>query len=353
MTTIPTSRILTALGLLVLFAGLISIRWPFQAYEPEPTTSGNPVVATVGSRSITLREVEQAAALSLYEADQQRSQLLHQALQRKIEETLLATEASRKGVSVSQLLAEASQSESVARLANLPAPIKRLSPGTTEDSPIHGASDDLQEQARIRQALLVSLRRKTDIRITLPPKEPPILTVSVDDDPSIGPVDAPVTIVEFSDFQCPYCQKSVGVLKELRRLYGEKIRMVYRDYPGPNHPYAPQAAEAAQCAEEQGKYWEYHDILFDRQTPGKGWDFPALAKELGLQPDTYATCLSTGRYREEVAKDLQDGFTLGITSTPTFFINGRPLVGAKPLAEFQAVIDRLLKRNYSGIQAEG
>jgi protein-disulfide isomerase len=347
MTTIPTFRILIALGFLVLFAGLYSIRWPLQAYEQKPTASGNPVVATVGTNSITLREVEQAAALSLYHADQQRSQLLQQALQRKVEETLLAAEASRKGMSVSQLLTEATQSESVARLADLPGPIKRLSLGATQNSPSHGASQDLQEQARIRQALLVSLRRKTDIHIALPPTEPPILTVSVDDDPSIGPVDAPITIVEFSDFQCPYCQKSVGILKELRHLYGEKIRMVYRDYPGPNHPYASQAAEAAQCAGEQRKYWEYHDILFDRQTPGKGWDFPALATELGLQPDTFATCLNTGRYREEVAKDLQDGFTLGITSTPTFFINGRPLVGANPLAEFQAVIDRLLTQQPS------
>jgi len=276
--TNPTSRILIALGLLVLSAGLSSIRWPFQAYEPEPTKSGNPVVATVGTSSITLREVEQAAALPLYQADQQRSQLLHQTLQRKIEETLMAAEASRKGVSVSQLLAEASQSESVARIANLPAPVKRLSPGTTQDSPSHGASHDPQEQARIRQSLLVSLRSKTDIRIALPPPEPLLLTVSVDDDPLIGPVDAPVTIVEFSDFQCPYCQKSVGVLKELRRLYGEKIRMVNRDYPGPNYPHAPQAAEAAQCAGEQSRFWEYHDILFDRQIPGKGWGFACFGE---------------------------------------------------------------------------
>jgi len=95
----------------------------------------------------------------------------------------MAAEASRKGVSVSQLLAEASQSESVARIANLPAPVKRLSPGTTQDSPSHGASHDPQEQARIRQSLLVSLRSKTDIRIALPPPEPLLLTVSVDDDP--------------------------------------------------------------------------------------------------------------------------------------------------------------------------
>jgi protein-disulfide isomerase len=163
-------------------------------------------------------------------------------------------EVSRKGGPVSQLLAEASQSESVARLANLPAPVKRLSPGAKQDSPHHGAAHDPQEQAGIRQALLASLRRKADIRITLPPLEPPILLVSVDDDSSIGAVDAPVTIVEYSDFQSPYCQKSVGGLKQLRRLYGRRIRMVYRDYPAPTNPYAPQAAEAAQCAGEQGKY---------------------------------------------------------------------------------------------------
>jgi protein-disulfide isomerase len=263
-------------------------------------------------------------------------------VQNLIDEELLTAEASRKGISLTQLLDEASQSETIARLADLPAPVKRLSPVQTQKH--QGFSQDSQEQARIRQALLVSLRRNAGIRINLPVVEPPILAVSTDDDPRLGPENAPVTIVEFSDFQCPYCQKSVGMLKELRRLYGEKLRIVYRDYPGPNHPYAPQAAEAAQCAGEQSRYWEYHDILFDRQTPGKGWDFPALARELGLQPDTFATCLNTGRYREEVAKDLHDGLTLGITSTPTFFINGRPLVGARPIAEFQAVIDRLLNQ---------
>lgn len=339
-TAMTTPRIVIALVFFIVLAGLFHSSFQFQSSAPEPAISS--VVATVNGRSITLREIEQAAALPLYQIDQQRSQLLQQALQRKIEETLLEAEASRAGVSVSQLLAEASQSDYIARLANLPAPVKRLSPGTTVDDQAHAASHDPQEQARIRQALLVSLRRKADIRIALPPQEPPILSVSVDDDPSIGPENAPITIVEFSDFQCPYCQKSVGILKELRRLYGEKIRLVYRDYPGPNHPHATQAAEAAQCAAEQGKFWEYHDLLFDRQTPGKGWDFPALAKELGLQQDTFTACLITGRYREEVIKDFYDGMKLGMTSTPTFFINGRPVVGAQPLTTFQALIDKLL-----------
>ena len=183
-----------------------------------------------------------------------------------------------------------------------------------------------------------------NIHINLPEPEPPILSVSADDDPSMGPANAPVTIVEFSDFQCPYCKLSLPTIKEILAKYPGKVKVVYRDYPGPNHPHAQQAAEAAQCAGDQGKFWEYHDSLFDRQAPGTGWNFIELAKEIGLNQDAFATCLNTGRYREEVAKDLHDGFKLGVTSTPTFFINGRPLVGAKPFAEFQAVIDRLLKQ---------
>jgi protein-disulfide isomerase len=343
MTAIPTTRTLIALGFLVLLAAFLGSRWQLPAHKQNRTESQHVIVATVGTRSITLQEIEQSVALPLYLADQQRRQLLQQALQHMIDEELLDAEATRKGVTVSQLLADASQSESIARLANLPAPVKQLSPGKVQGSVGLSPARDLQEEARLRQALLVALRRQTDIRITLPEPQIPILPVSADDDPSMGPADAPVTIVEFSDFQCPYCQKSVEVLKELRRIYGENIRTVYRDYPGPNHPYAQQAAEAAQCAGEQGRFWEYHDILFSRQTPGQGWDFAALAKESGLDRETFTTCLNSGRYRDEVLKDLQDGRKLGITSTPTFFINGRPLVGAKPIDEFKALIEALLK----------
>ncbi|HEX2523570.1 MAG TPA: thioredoxin domain-containing protein, partial [Terriglobia bacterium] len=300
--------------------------------------SGDPVVAIVDDRSITLREAEKAVALPLYLVETQRQQLLHQAIQRLIDEQLLEAEASRKGVSLPQLLEEASQSESIARLASLPASVKRLS--TSGQQP----SLDAQEQARIRQALIVALRRKADVRLIVPSLEPPVLAVDTEGDRRIGSDRAPITIVEFSDFQCPYCRQSVRILKALRQLYGERIRIVYRDYLGPTHPYALQAAEAARCAGEQGKFWEYHDLLFDRQSSGKGWDFTLLAKELGLQPHAFDSCLHSGRFREQISKDLQDGLKLGITSTPTFFINGRPVVGAQPLANFQALIDRLLAR---------
>ena len=163
-----------------------------------------------------------------------------------------------------------------------------MSPGTARGSVDLEAPRDPQEHARLRQALLVALRRQATIHINLPAPEPPILPVSADDDPSVGPANAPVTIVEFSDFQCPDCKLSVPVIKEILAKYPDKVKVAYRDYPGPNHPHAPQAAEAAQYAGDQGKFWEYHDNLFDRQAPGTGWNFTELAKEIGLNQDAFA-----------------------------------------------------------------
>ncbi|HKY71780.1 MAG TPA: DsbA family protein [Nitrospira sp.] len=331
-------RIILGLVLIAFVGGLTIAGQPFKAAQPEPTGSKDAVVATIDGQSVTLREIEKNVALPLYLLEVQRQQLLQQALQSLIDERLLEAEASRKGVTLPQLLEEASQSESISRLANLPAPVKRLSPVGQQ------AALDGPEQARIRQALLISLRRSTDVHVSLPSVVPPVFAVDTNGDRRMGPDRAPITIVEFSDFQCPYCRQGVKILKTLRQLYGDRIRIVYRDYLGPNHPYALQAAEAARCAGEQGKFWEYHDLLFDRQSTGTGWDFRLLAKELGLQPSAFDSCLRSGRFRDQIAKDLHEGLKLGITSTPTFFINGRPLVGAQPLSRFQALIDTELAR---------
>jgi protein-disulfide isomerase len=179
--------------------------------------------------------------------------------------------------------------------------------------------------------------------LNLPPVAEPVLTVSPDDDPSVGPTAAPITIVEFSDFQCPFCKLSAGVLKEVLRAYGDKVRLVYRDYPAPNHIHAGKAAEAAQCAAAQGKFWAYHDLLFEyQQAAGSGWDFIQLAQQVSINLTEFTRCLDTHQYALEVENDLRDALSLGVRSTPTFFVNGRPLIGARSFDEFKQLIDRVL-----------
>lgn len=331
------------LGCLTTLITLSSVRGPGPAADARAPEQNPPIVATVGSRSISLQELEQSAAIALYQTDQQRDTILRKTLQQMIDEELLHSHAAQKGITVEQLLGSASESPEIARLANLPGPVKRPTSGPSGQGQAW-RSQDLHEEARIRQALLVSLRRQSKIQIELPGPQPPVLPVSPDDDPSLGSPDAPITIVEFSDFQCPYCKLSVPVLKEIVTRYAGQVRVVYRDYPGPNHPHARQAAEAAQCAGDQMKFWDYHDLLFQRQVADAGWDFVALANELQLDSTAFTSCLKTGRYRDEVLKDLRDAIQLGVSSSPTFFINGRPLIGVHPLADFAVLIDPLLRR---------
>ncbi|WP_447601673.1 DsbA family protein [Nitrospira sp. Nam80] len=132
------------------------------------------------------------------------------------------------------------------------------------------------------------------------------------------------------------------MLKEVLREYGNKVRLVYRDYPAPNHVHAEQAAEGAQCAAAQNKFWEYHDLLFEQQYPGSGWDFELLARQASLDVTAFSRCLNAHDFAAEVNGDLQDALKLGVSSTPTFFINGRPLVGARSFEEFTFLIDKAL-----------
>ncbi|MBX3349616.1 MAG: thioredoxin domain-containing protein [Nitrospira sp.] len=310
--------------------------------QPSVSEIKSQVVATVGTRAITHAEVEQAVALPLYQLEEQRTKLLKESIQRLIDEELLTAEAARLGITVATLIEKASESETVARLAGLPGPVRRTTP-LSQKQPSELSPQAPEEVTRIRQALLLHLRRQTSIQINLPRLNLPILNVSIDDDPWIGTERAPITIIEFSDFECPYCQRIVPLLKELLKQYSGKLKLVYRDFPGPNHQQALLAAEAAQCAAEQNRFWDYHDALFSRQPSEGAWNFSGLAETLGLSLSQFNVCMQDNRYRAEVLKDLQDGLKLGVTSTPTFFINGRPLIGARPFSDFQAIIDPLLK----------
>lgn len=176
------------------------------------------------------------------------------------------------------------------------------------------------------------------------PTPPAVVNVSVDDDPARGPEDAAVTIIEFSDFQCPYCGRFFQqTLPQLVAQYGDRIRFVYRDFPLDQiHPNARNAAIAAECADDQGKFWEYHDVLFSNQQALGVADLKRYAEQLELDVAAFSECLDSQKHNDEVNADLRDGLQAGVTGTPTFFINGRRVVGAQPLQTFQALIDQAL-----------
>ena len=181
--------------------------------------------------------------------------------------------------------------------------------------------------------------------------------VSADDDPFLGPENAKVTIIEFSDYQCPFCRSfwrdTLGQIKEKYIDAGKSVRFVYRDFPLSSiHPTAQKYAEAAECAQDQKKYWEMHDKIFEEQDKlGQGTisaydleDIKKWATELGLDSFNFNQCLDSGKYAAEVKKDFDDGSKAGINGTPSFFVNGKILVGAQPIQAFIQVIDSELEK---------
>ncbi|MBI2844928.1 MAG: DsbA family protein [Chloroflexi bacterium] len=170
------------------------------------------------------------------------------------------------------------------------------------------------------------------------------------EDPSLGNPQAPVTIIEYSDFQCPFCATfSLETFPLLREQYVDagKVFFIFRDFPIPSHQQAPKAAEAGNCAAEQGQFWAMHDTLFSHQMEWQGNAqavslFQGYAQDLGIDSPSFSACLDSGKYAGEIQDDFQTGVDAGVTGTPTFFINDQIIVGAQPFSEFQRVIEQEL-----------
>ena len=187
--------------------------------------------------------------------------------------------------------------------------------------------------------------------------QPAVATVaaSADDDAVLGDPNAPVTLIEFSDFQCPFCRKFYKeTLPQIKKEYilTGKAKLVYRDFPLVQiHPGATPAAEGAECAQDQGKFWEMHDAIFDEQEKlGSGTvqftadDVKKWAANIGLDTSKFNQCLDSGKYKQEVEKDLADGSAAGVNGTPATFVNGRLVSGAQPFSAFKVIIDEELKK---------
>lgn len=179
----------------------------------------------------------------------------------------------------------------------------------------------------------------------VPTQTPVKITVSADDDPVKGSNDAPVTMIEFSDYECFFCARySLQTFPQIDENYIQtgKVKLIFRDYPLGFHQHARKAAEASECADEQGKYWEYHHLLFENHEALDNESLKQYAVDLGLDATIFNECLDSGKMAQEVEKDFQDGVSYGIKGTPTFFINGIKVVGAQPYEAFQQIIEQEL-----------
>jgi protein-disulfide isomerase len=201
------------------------------------------------------------------------------------------------------------------------------------------------KQAQIqqaRQAYVAKLKDRSDLSVML---RPPSVDIAFDPARLRGSRDAVITIVEFSDFQCPFCGKIQPVLSGLLSKYQGRVKLAFRDFPLRKiHPLAQQAAEASRCAAEQGKFWEYHDRLFQDSSKLSSAHLAEHARSIGLDVSTFDACVAAGKYSSSIEADLQDGTRIGITGTPAIFINGIFVGGAQPAAALEKAIDAELAR---------
>lgn len=318
------------------------------------TMSPDTVVATMGETSITLAQVDEVAM-----QQQARSfagltleQAIYEARRAVIDEivvrTLIEAEAKAQGIE-GPALAEREIAAKVVRPTEAEvADWYQANPQRVQGASIDQVRDAIVELLleertyRAEQAYVTTLKAKTPVRITL---EPPRVEVADGGRPARGPADAPVTIIEFSDFQCPYCLQAKATIDRVLASYGDRIRFVYRHLPLPNHPDAIPSAEASMCAAEQDRFWPFHDHLFANQTELSADALKRHAATLGLDTTAFNACYDSRKYQSQVEEDMAAAQELGISGTPAFFINGRPLGGAQPYEAFERIIEDELSRN--------
>jgi len=329
---------------LVTLVGLMTLIPIRVASEELPS-----VVATVQGQPIVAEDLTNALRGELLRLEIQRYQTLREKLDELIAYKIFSLEAAQRGVSVQQLVhdeinakiqavtPEQAQAFYEANKNRITQPFEKVSEQITSY---------LQQQAQEqrRQALLKELRPRYPVTVAL---RAPTVEVATEGEPFLGPTTAPVTIVEFSDFQCPYCRQAQGTLKQLMAAYEGKIKLVYRDFPLRNiHPQAQKAAEAAQCAAEQQKFWPYHDKLF-ASTSLQTDELKKFAQELDLNMEQFTSCLDSSKSAAGIDVDMQAGQQAGVNATPTFFVNGYPFSGAASYERFKELVDAALEQAQS------
>ncbi len=307
--------------------------------------SGAPTdtIATVGPRKITRGELEDKVRSKLIELDTQRYEALREGVDEMIAEELIKQEANDRKVTVDAL-----QKTEITDKVTVPtdeeiqkvyddnkAQLKGQTLDTVKPQIVQYLSGQRSQERLGKFIDELKAKHKTTVAL-----KAPVIDVATAGRPERGGgAKAPVTIIEFSDYQCPFCKRAEDSVNKVMQVYGDKIRLVYRDYPLPMHSMARPASEAAACANAQGKFWEYHAKLFDNQTALQDDKLKQYAKDVGLDSAKFDDCLAKKPHKDAIDKDIADGNKVGVNGTPAFFINGRMISGAQPFEKFKEIID--------------
>jgi len=319
----------------------VTITASIAAYNKE----GRAILAAVDGQLIYDSDLEKIAAKALSEERKRLYHLQKQKLEEYVDAVLLTRAAKKSGVPVATLLDREVYSK-IMPITDDEIDVFYRSNRSRLGMDLRDGRDQIRDYLRFKKTeaqkalYLGSLRFDSKIETYLEAPPPFRVEVPIERAPSKGPDDAPVTIVKFEDYQCPFCREIQPILRELLSRYGGKIRLVHKDLPlDAIHPQAHQAAEAARCADEQGKFWIYHDALYANAPEASLERLKNYAKEVGLDVKAFDHCLGSGKFKPAVQRDLMDGAQLGVTGTPTLFINGREISGNQPLETLTAVLD--------------
>lgn len=311
------------------------------------------VLATIGNQTITLADIQESAGADLEKLEVQyaraRSKVIDAALQAELRERLFRAESQRRGKSVDELLAaeagpagfDASETE----ITNWYAQNKSRFPGRTLDQlkPQVAALFRQRHEREAAEKLERRLSKERGVKLRF---EPYRVSMNNAGAPTLGTKGAPVTVVEFSDFQCPFCQNFAPTLKRVQKDFGKNVFIVYRQYPIPEiHQFALKAAEASLCAHEQGKFWQLHDLMFSENDRLTVADLKEKAGRVGLDQTKFDTCMRDERYAAQVQRDMAEGARIGVTGTPALYVNGIMVDGgAVPYETVASAIQKELDR---------
>jgi protein-disulfide isomerase len=327
------------------------------AFAAAASADDGETVGSVGGTEIGREELMNEASDALEEVDLTRLQCeleadrnghaaLEQALDRIVRRRLLELEAADRGIEPAAL-------EQEIRAAAAPVADEDVDRFYEQNKArIRGSKEEVADQIRdfllmqnadqAESLVLARLEAKHAVDRLLDPLRS---EVAADGHPARGDSSAPVTIVEFSDFECPYCRRVLPTLDQVEERYGDQVRLVFRQFPLSIHANAQKAAEASLCASEQDRFWEMHDLMFDEQQTLTVADLKDKAGRIGLDTEAFAACLDSDRHAERVRDDLKAGVEAGVSGTPAMFVNGRFVSGAVPFETLAELIDDELRRN--------